>query len=142
MTTMPVVRGLPLVGSALDMARDPAAFFVANFRRHGPVFRVRVLNRSNPVLAGPAAAEFMGTAEGRQSLRSKEFWQDMVEEYGGTRTILGEDGESHKELRDIMRRGYSKESIKGRYNELIKMFDNDIDRINSCKRMQCVNQMQ
>ncbi|HET6529702.1 MAG TPA: cytochrome P450 [Actinoplanes sp.] len=128
MTAMPVVRGLPVVGSALEMARDPAAFFVTNFRRHGPVFRVRVLNRSHPVLAGPEAATFLGTAAGRDSLRSKEFWQGLVDEYGANRTILGEDGASHRELRDIMRRGYSRDAIKDRLAELVEITDRAIDR--------------
>src|SRR5205085_11499210 len=44
------------------------------------------------------------------------------------RSLTGEDGESHKELRDIMRRGYSRESIKGRYNELVKITDGSIAR--------------
>jgi hypothetical protein len=42
--------------------------------------------------------------------------------------LTGEDGDSHKELRDIMRNGYSKESIKGRYNELVAITDGSLTR--------------
>ena len=94
----PVVRGLPVLGSALRMAKDPAQFFVDCYRQHGPVFRVRILNREYPVIAGAEAASFLGTQEGRESLRSKEFWQGLVDQYGATRTILGEDGAAHKQL--------------------------------------------
>ena len=45
-----------------------------------------------------------------------------------TRILTGEDGESHKQLRDIMRSGYSKESIKGRYNELVTITDGALKR--------------
>ena len=69
------------------MAKDPAQFFVNCYRQHGPVFRVRILNREYPVIAGAEAANFLGTQEGRESLRSKEFWQGLVDEYGATRTI-------------------------------------------------------
>jgi cytochrome P450 len=124
----PHVRGLPLVGNALRMAKDPARFFVDCYREYGPVFRVQVLNRSYPVIAGAEAAEFMGTREGRECLRSKEFWQGMVDEYGGTRTILGEDGPGHKELRDVMRRGYSREALVGRLDELVAITDRNLDR--------------
>ena len=124
----PLVRGYPLIGSVLGMAKDPARFFLDCYREYGPVFRVKILSKTYTVIAGVEAANFLGTREGKECLRSKEFWQGLVGEYGATRTLTGEDGEAHKELRDIMRRGYSKESIKGRYNELIAITDRSIER--------------
>ncbi|WP_433360222.1 cytochrome P450 [Actinoplanes sp. CA-142083] len=124
----PVVRGLPLVGNALRMGKDPAQFFVDCYREYGPVCRVKVLGREHAILAGPEAAEFMGTKEGRECLRSREFWRGLVDEYGATRTLPGEDGESHKELRDIMRRGYSREAIADRLDEVVAITDRNIDR--------------
>ncbi|MFC0527539.1 cytochrome P450 [Phytohabitans kaempferiae] len=124
----PVVTGLPIVGSALGMAKDPARFFVKCYREHGPVFRVRLMGKTYTVIAGTDAANFLNTREGRECLRSKEFWQGLVDEYGATRTISGEDGESHKELRDMMRRGYSREAVKGRHDELVAITDRSIER--------------
>jgi cytochrome P450 len=124
----PHVRGLPYLGSVLGMAKDPAQFFVDCYRKYGPVFRVTILGNTYAVIAGVEAATFMGTREGKECLRSKEFWQGLVEEYGATKMLTGEDGESHKQLRDIMRHGYSKESIKGRYNELVAITDGSIKR--------------
>jgi cytochrome P450 len=124
----PQVKGLPLLGNMLDMARGPAKFFVDCYRKHGPVFRVRILGQNYTVIAGVEAANFMGSREGKDCLRSKEFWQGLVEEYGATRTLVGVDGEPHKQLRDIMRRGYSRESIKGRYNELVQITDGALAR--------------
>jgi cytochrome P450 len=126
--TTPVVRGLPVLGNALDLARDPARFFVRCYQKHGPVFRIKLFNRTFPVIAGVEAATFLNTKEGRDSLRSKEFWQGLVDEYGATRTLSGEDGASHKELRDIMRRGYSREAIRGRLGELVEITDRSLDR--------------
>ena len=120
---IPQAKGLPLLGNTLDMARDPAQFFVKLYREYGPACRISVLGKPHVVLSGIEAANFMGSREGKDCLRSKEFWEGLVEEYGATRTLTGEDGESHKELRNIMRRGYSKESIKGRYNELVRITD-------------------
>ena len=124
----PRARGLPLLGNTLDMARGPAEFFVKLYREYGPVSRISVLGNSYTVIAGPEAANFVGSREGKDCLRSKEFWQGLVEEYGATRTLTGEDGESHKELRNIMRRGYSKDSIKGRYDELVRITDRCFQR--------------
>ena len=103
----PQVRGLPLLGNALGMARGPAKFFVDSYRKYGPVFRVRLLGQNYTVIAGVEAANFMGSREGKDSLRSKEFWEGLVQEYGAKRSLVCEDGESHMQLRDIMLRGYS-----------------------------------
>ena len=124
----PTVPSLPLIGSVPQMAKDPARFFVNCYRKYGPVFRIRLLGKTYTVIAGVEAATFMGTREGKESLRSKEFWQGLVDEYGATRVLTGEDGEGHKELRNIMRHGYSKESIRGRYEELVTITDGSIDR--------------
>jgi len=124
----PPVRGIPLVGNALAMARDPAQFFVDCYRKYGPVFRVQVFNNAYTVLAGAEAASFMGTRQGRDSLRSKEFWQGLVDEWGARRTLTGEDGETHQKLRTVMRHGYSRESVRGRYNELVTISDAVIAR--------------
>jgi cytochrome P450 len=124
----PVVRGLPLIGNALEMAADPARFFLRCYRQFGPVFRIKVVNKTYTVIAGVEAANFLGTREGREKLRSKEFWQGLVAEYGATRTLSGEDGESHKQLREVMRRGYSRDAIKGRYQELVEITDRSIER--------------
>ncbi len=119
---------LPVVGNTLDMARDPARFFLDCYRKYGPVYRVNVLGRTQTVIAGAEAAIFMGTREGRDSLRSKEFWEGLVQEYGATRTLTGEDGEIHARMRAVVKQGYSRESIKGRYQELVGITDASIER--------------
>ena len=124
----PQVSGIPLIGNTLSMAKDPGRFFYECYRKYGPVYRVKVMNNTYTVLAGAEAANFMGTREGRDSLRSKEFWQGLVEEYGAKRTLTGEDGETHQKLRAVMRHGYSKESLRGRYNELREITDAVIAR--------------
>jgi cytochrome P450 len=124
----PLVKGLPFLGNALDMAKDPGRFFYECYRKYGPVFKLKVMSNTYTVLAGAEAANFMGTREGRDSLRSKEFWQGLVDEWGAKRTLTGEDGETHQKLRAVMKHGYSKESVKGRYNELVEITDKVIAR--------------
>jgi cytochrome P450 len=122
------VGGVPILGNALSMAKDPGRFFYDCYRKYGPVFRLKVMNNNYTVLAGAEAANFMGTREGRDSLRSKEFWQGLVDEWGARRTLTGEDGETHQKLRAVMKHGYSKESVKGRYNELVEISDKVLAR--------------
>ncbi|MGH6643869.1 MAG: hypothetical protein ACRED3_14355, partial [Bradyrhizobium sp.] len=68
----PVVRGLPWIGSTIEMAADPARFFARCYRDYGSVYKVRVFGNELTVIAGAEAANFMGTREGKESLRSKE----------------------------------------------------------------------
>jgi cytochrome P450 len=124
----PQVTGIPVIGNALSMAKDPGRFFYECYRKYGPVYRLKVMNNVYTVLAGAEAANFMGTREGRDSLRSKEFWQGLVDEWGAKRTLTAEDGETHQKLRAVLRHGYSKESVKGRYNELVEITDSVIAR--------------
>ena len=123
-----VIPGLPFLGNVLTMAKDPAKFFVDCYRKHGPVFRISILGNKYTVIAGAEAANFMGRREGKDCLRSKEFWQGLVDEYGATQILTGSDGEVHAQLRAVMRNGYSKESIRGRYDELIAYTDRSIER--------------
>ena len=87
------------------MAKGPADFFVHCYRTYGPVCRLSILGEQYVLISGVEAANFMSTRAGKECLRSKEFWEGLVGEYGATRTLTGEDGDSHKELRDIMRKG-------------------------------------
>ncbi len=124
----PQVPGLPLLGSLFSMVKGPADFFVHCYRTYGPVCRLSILGEKYVLISGVEAANFMGTRAGKDCLRSKEFWEGLMGEFGAKRMLTGEDGDSHKELRDIMRNGYSKESIKGRYDELVAITDGSLTR--------------
>ncbi len=124
----PRVPGLPWLGSLFGMIKGPADFFVHCYRTYGPVCRLSILGEQYVLISGVEAANFMGTRAGKDCLRSKEFWEGLVSEFGATRTLTGEDGESHKQLRAIMRKGYSSESIKGRYGELVAITDGALAR--------------
>lgn len=124
----PIVAGLPLIGSTLAMARDPAKFFYDSYRKYGPVFRVNVFGHVYTVIAGAEAANFMGTREGKECLRSREAWEPLAKEFGLTKLLGAEDGEMHAKLRGVMKQGFSKEAMKGRYNKVLDITKNVIDR--------------
>lgn len=115
----PVVRGLPLLGNTLEMAANPAKFFARCYRDYGSAYRVSVFGNQLTVIAGAEAATFMGTREGKDALRSKEAWEPLAQEFGASKMLTAVDGDLHKQLRAVMKRGFSKESIKGRYQEVL-----------------------
>src|SRR3546814_15558334 len=101
------------------MAANPAKFFARCYRDYGSAFRVRVFGNDLTVIAGAEAATFMGTREGKESLRSKEAWEPLVKEFGASKMLTAVDGELHKQLRAVLKRGFSKESTKGRSKEVL-----------------------
>ena len=92
----PQVPGLPLLGSLFGMVKGPADFFVHCYRTYGPVCRLSILGEKYVLISGVEAANFMGTRAGKECLRSKEFWEGLLGEYGAKRMLTGEDGDSHK----------------------------------------------
>jgi cytochrome P450 len=106
-TPAPLVAGLPLLGSAIQMARDSLSFFVATYLRHGPIFRVRVPGRVLTVMAGPEANVFIAK-EADGLLRSRETWLPFVRQFGAERNLLSEDGEMHSRLRKLMKRAHGR----------------------------------
>jgi len=118
----PMAKGLPLIGNVLDMARDPSDFFVRSYHELGPIFQIRIFNNAYTVLAGPKANLFL-SRQGSDHLRSREFWQGLVDEFGGEKALVSTDGEIHSRLRKVMKRGYSRSSLNHRYEEIITITD-------------------
>ena len=125
---IPDVKGVPIAGNTFEMAKDPAAFFTRCYRDYGPVFRINAFGKKQYVIAGTEAAMFVSTRAGREGLRSKEFWQEFKEHYGASKLLTGMDGPEHQKLRAIMRAGFSKEAVKGRYHELVATADDAMAR--------------
>lgn len=125
---IPPVKGIPVVGNTFEMAKDPAAFFVRCYKDYGPVYEVDVFGRKSIVIAGAEAALFMSTREGREALRSKEFWAEFTDYHGATKQLNQVDGPQHQEMRRIMRAGFSREAVEGRYHDLAAITDDAIAR--------------
>ena len=126
--TTPHVKEWPLLGSAPGLMRGPGDYFLKCYREYGSVFEITVMGQDYKVLAGAEAANFMQSREGRECLRSKEFWTGLIKEFNAHSSLPGADGDEHSELRKVLKRGYSRESIKGRYEELIEITDQAIER--------------
>lgn len=125
--TPPLVDGPPLIGNALAMATDPNGFFLDCYRRHGPIFRIRLPGRVCTVLAGPEANKFM-TGEGRTWLRSREFWDGLRDEFEVQKLLINTDGELHSRLRKIMKAGFARSSVQHRCQEMVAITDGVLAR--------------
>jgi cytochrome P450/CRP-like cAMP-binding protein len=108
--TAPRVRGLPVLGPALDLLRDPYRWWARQYQEHGPVFRLR-LPGDGPwfVIAGREANELLAH-EGHRLFR-----QDLT--YPKAPAILGTkthpsitEGSLQRHLRRQIGPGFSRQA--------------------------------
>lgn len=116
----PFAKGLPILGSALELLRDCRPFLLENYRKHGPIFRIRAFHQVMTVIAGPTANQFYAQA-GSEHLRSRELWQDFATELGSDNLINAIDGESHAWQRKVMKPGFARETLVRRLPEAAEM---------------------
>lgn len=122
----PMMRGLPVLGNALDMAQDVLQCMVKGYRTHGPIFRIRALNETYTVIAGPEANMFFSREQG-QHLRSKEFWAGIDQEMAANITLISSDGPDHAALRQISKRGYSRSLYEAHFPEVVAITRQKVD---------------
>src|SRR6516225_7255696 len=100
----PLVPGCPLLGNALEMAKDPIQFWVGAARKHGSVFRVRYPTAPGEmtVISGLAANEF-ATKHGHEVFTTREYYQKLTRETGTTNYICALDGDNHAYFRSVVK---------------------------------------
>ena len=107
----PSVRGLPLLGNALDLFRNPLALFVKAYQHLGPIFRVQAPGRAYTVLAGPEATLFLAQG-GEAYLSSRQVFSTVMRELRTENFIAALDGEAHRHQRRILKPALSREAIR------------------------------
>jgi cytochrome P450 len=94
-----------------QMLSDPVPFLVENYRRYGPIFRVKAVNRTFTVLGGPEANLFFSRRPGMHYLGSRKTFEGMVRELKSPNLIISVDGERHQYIRQLLRPAYSREML-------------------------------
>lgn len=85
-------------------------FIVEQYKRLGPIFRVRALNQEIVILAGPEANIFV-TQQGMDKFSSKEAWSAYGQEFGVDVQMQNIDGEAHTRMRKLLKPAYSAGSL-------------------------------
>ena len=122
---LPAAPGPPLIGNTLEVARNPLGFIREQYRRLGPVFRMRVVADDITVLAGPEANRFLLRKE-RLHLRQYERWRVAAREMGWSRLVLAMDGNDHVRVRRRMRNGISAGFFLRRLPEAVDVVRNEM----------------
>lgn len=124
----PMAKGPPFIGNVREMMTDPARFFYNSYCEHGPVFRFKLMGRTNYVIAGADAAKLIDRRGEKNVLRSREFWEGQTEEFGAKYSLVRDDGEVHERLRAILKRSISRDVIAGRYAQAVGILNSVFER--------------
>jgi cytochrome P450 len=119
-TPPPLHRGLPILGSALALFRDPVAFLLAAHRRHGPIFRVRALHHDYVVLAGAEANAFVHDT-GKDHFSARKFWWPFLREIEAPNSIVGLEGDDHVAVRRLLAPQMSKAAGERSLAEFVRI---------------------
>ncbi len=102
--------GLPVVGETLRFLGNIFAFVGDGARRHGPVFRTRVLGRRTAVLSGPEATDAFVDPERVQ--RSGAMPPNIQTLFGGE-SLPVLDGAKHRERKSFVMAAFTREALAG-----------------------------
>lgn len=96
----PFLPGLPLLGNALDFARDPVALFQRGYERLGPVFGVHLARKPAVVLIGPEHNRFV--LENTDTIFSMREGYQFLKPMFGERIFFAASREEYRNQRAMM----------------------------------------
>lgn len=124
----PLVPGLPFIGIAHKLFRDPLAYFVQLYHQYGPIFRVKLFDRDITVMAGIDANNFLNR-DGNDILNSEKLFGSFGREFDTDIFLTAMDGPEHKHLRKQSRRGYSRSAMMPHMADLLHIVDTFADSL-------------
>lgn len=118
-----VEPGTPPPPDIVDVDLSEASrFFLRQYERLGPVYRLPLANRTLTVLAGPAANVFVAR-HGDRFFTTKEFWSEF--DNAMERPDLNDvrDGEANRQQRASKTRSFSRRHVVDHLPEMVELVD-------------------
>ncbi|MEO1449888.1 MAG: cytochrome P450 [Bacteroidota bacterium] len=120
---IPSAKSLPFLGSSLSIYRQGLqAFAVEHWRKHGDVFRAKILNTEFVFLAGPEANTFF-TKNELAYFSPKEVWDDFAREAETEVFLAAMEGKELRALRKITKKPYSRQYLEQKWDRLWTITD-------------------
>ncbi|MCA9710625.1 MAG: cytochrome P450 [Myxococcales bacterium] len=99
--SIPTVPGAPLVGNALQLARDPFGFLRRCYREHGAAFELDLAGQRTAVFAGPESNLLLKQHEHTHFAAAPSF-QGLSRALDTKRFLMTLDGDVHRQLRSAL----------------------------------------
>ena len=126
--TIPRVPGLPLLGNALQLARDPYGFLRDCYHEHGSLFRLDLMGQRPVVFAGPEANVLLKEKE-RTHFAAAPAFEPLSRALGTKRFLMTLDGDVHKQLRNAMGPAVSHKQMAGYVPKLEAIAKSHLQRL-------------
>lgn len=124
--TIPTAKGLPLLGSLLQLARNPLTALMVMTQENGSMFFIKVLHKKVLVMGGVDVNRFM-SEEGKDCIISGEQWKDLRDYWESPRMLIAMDGQPHIEERRQWKRYLSREVAHGEQDQMFTVIRQLVD---------------
>jgi len=105
----PGSMGAPFVGEALKFLKDPFSFTMERTKKHGPVWRTKILKDVTVFFAGPKAFSFfMDEANFTRENGSPKFLQEILD----PDAVPFLDGPKHKARKRLLLTAFTKDALE------------------------------
>jgi cytochrome P450 len=134
----PGTSGLPLLGETLTFAKNPFAFIDERLKRHGRVFRSRVLGRDTVVIAGPEAA---GTFIDNNVVQREGSMPPHVQEIFGGRSLPLLDGDVHRGRKSVVIQAFTRAALTSYLPQMQASVERCFDEWSKSGEIRWLNEM-
>jgi cytochrome P450 len=107
--------GLPFLGETIAFLKDGFGFVEARTRRHGPIFRTKILGRDTAVIVGPDAA---GCFIDERKVQREGAMPAHIQVLFGGRSLPVLDGDEHRERKAFVMSAFTREALEAYLPEI------------------------
>jgi len=106
--------GLPFIGEPPQLLDN--AYLIAQYEKHGPIFKTRVLGRNIAVLMGPEANRFL-LQTGMRHFSWRDGWPPTFKELLGE-SLFVQDGEAHRQKRRLIMPAFHRQALHNYFHTM------------------------
>lgn len=117
--------GPPFIGEALQLKLDPFRFTLSRTKRHGPVWKTRILGDTVVYFAGPKAFSFFMNPE---NFARKGGSPKFIEELLHPEAVPFLDGEEHRATKTLLLAAFTDAALAGYLPRIFAIIERFVDR--------------
>ncbi len=128
----PGSTGLPLLGETLAFLKNGFDFVESRARRHGPIFRTRILGRDTAVITGPDACSiWIDPALIKRDGSQPGFYFEILA--GPSLPHL--DDEVHRGRKTLLLHGFTRDALEAYVADLVRIVESAVARWTSAREL-------